>query len=183
MRGYRDEHARALDQIIDSLTTDINADEIVVEPSPSMHVPAPDLVDTDDDKPDVHDRDTRAATTSQEWLERPRNQVDTGRRSGTVHARSSHVHHPDNYALIKNIIRAAHAVEDDVREQAHAARTLAHQLTKVSSAASTPSMPLPQQTSPPTPYTQSRPCRKFKTSVSCADATSLISKRVSYSTS
>jgi hypothetical protein len=64
-----EEHARALDQIIDSLTTDINADEIVVEPSPPMHVPAPDLVDTDDDKPDEHDRDTRAATTSQEWLE------------------------------------------------------------------------------------------------------------------
>ncbi len=55
---------------------------------------------------------------------RARNQVDTGRRlrSGTVHARSSQVYHPDNHALIKNIIRAAHPVEDDVREQAHAAR-------------------------------------------------------------
>jgi hypothetical protein len=42
-----------------------------------MHVPAPDLADTDDDEaaPDPGDtdnedaRDTRAATTSQEWLE------------------------------------------------------------------------------------------------------------------
>jgi hypothetical protein len=42
-----------------------------------MHVPAPDLADTDDDEAapdpgdtdDEDDRDTRAATTSQEWLE------------------------------------------------------------------------------------------------------------------
>jgi hypothetical protein len=108
-----------------------------------MHVPAPDLADTDDDEAapdpgdtdDEDDRDTRAATTSQEWLElekHARNQVDTGRRlrSGTVHARSSHVYHPDNHALIKNIIRAAHPVENDVREQAHAARTFAYELTK-----------------------------------------------------
>ena len=47
-----------------------------------------------------------------------------------MHARSSHVYHPDNHALIKNIIRAAHPVEDDVREQAHAARTFAYKLTK-----------------------------------------------------
>jgi hypothetical protein len=58
--------------------------------------------------------------------------VDTGRRlrSGTVHACSSHVYHPDNHTLIKNIIRAAHPVENDVREQAHAARTFAYELTK-----------------------------------------------------
>ena len=47
-----------------------------------------------------------------------------------MHARSSHVYHPDNHALIKNIIRAAHPVENDVREQAHAARTFAYELTK-----------------------------------------------------
>jgi hypothetical protein len=40
------------------------------------------------------------------------------------------VYHPDNHALIKNIIRAAHPVENDVREQAHAARTFAYELTK-----------------------------------------------------
>ena len=138
-----EEHKRPLDNIIDSLTADINANDFVVKPSPSMHVPAPDLADTDDDEAapdpgdtdDEDDRDTRAATTSQEWLElekHARNQVDTGRRlrSGTVHARSSHVYHPDNHALIKNIIRAAHPVENDVREQAHAARTFAYELTK-----------------------------------------------------
>ena len=67
-------HQRALDNIIDSLTADINANDFVVKPSPSMHVPAPDLADTDDDEaaPDPGDmdgedaRDTRAATTSQE---------------------------------------------------------------------------------------------------------------------
>ncbi len=69
-----EEHKRALDNIIDSLTADINANDFVVKPSPSMHVPAPDLADTDDDEaaPDPGDtdgedaRDTRAATTSQE---------------------------------------------------------------------------------------------------------------------
>ena len=138
-----EEHERALDNIVDSLTKDINANDFVASISPSMHVPAPDLADTDDDEAapdpgdtdDEDDRDTRAATTSQEWLElekHARNQVDTGRRlrSGTVHARSSHVYHPDNHALIKNIIRAAHPVENDVREQAHAARTFAYELTK-----------------------------------------------------
>jgi hypothetical protein len=90
-------HERALDNIIDSLTADINTNDFVVKPSPSMHVPAPDLADTDDDEAatdpgdtdDEDARDTRAATTSQEWLElerSARNQVDTGRRlrSGTV---------------------------------------------------------------------------------------------------
>jgi hypothetical protein len=189
-------HERALDNIIDSLTEDINANDFVVKSSPSMHVPAPNLADTDDDEAapdplvtdDEDDRDTRSATTSQEWPElkkHARNQVDTGRRlqSGTVHARSSHVYHPDDHALIKNIIRAAHPVENDVREQAHAARTFAYELTKSEQRyehafhASAPATP------PPAPYAQSRPSCKFKTSVSCAVATSLISKRLSYSTS
>jgi hypothetical protein len=116
-----EEHERAFDNIVDSLTKDINANDFVASISPCMHVP--DLADTDDDEAapdpvdtdDEDDRDTRAATTSQEWLElekHARKQVDTGRRlrSGTVHARSSHVY-PDNNALIKNIIRAAHPVE------------------------------------------------------------------------
>ena len=69
-----EEHERALDNIVDSLTKDINANDFVASISPSMHVPAPDLADTDDDEaaPDPGDtdgedaRDTRAATTSQE---------------------------------------------------------------------------------------------------------------------
>ena len=103
-------HERALDNIIDSLTADINANDFVVKPSPSMHVPATNLADTDDDEPapdpDEDDRDIRSVTTSQAWLElekHARNQVDTGRcrlRSGTVHARSSQ-YHPDKHALIK----------------------------------------------------------------------------------
>ena len=52
-------HEQALDNIIDSLTPDINANDFVVKPSPSMHVPAPDLEDTDDDEaaPDPGDTD------------------------------------------------------------------------------------------------------------------------------
>jgi hypothetical protein len=56
-------HERALDNIIDSLTADINSNDFVVKPSPSMHVPAQDLADTDDDEsaPDPGDTDDEDA--------------------------------------------------------------------------------------------------------------------------
>ncbi len=77
MWDISEEHERALDNIIDSLTKVITANDFVDSISPSMHVPAPDLADTDDDEAapdpgdtdDEDDRDTRATTTSQEWLE------------------------------------------------------------------------------------------------------------------
>ena len=43
-------HERALDNIIDSLTADINSNDFVVKTSPSMHVTAQDLADIDDDE-------------------------------------------------------------------------------------------------------------------------------------